>query len=171
VDEVMALTEKSRGGYAGWNARHFHSWYRREGGKRSYTWVKLRLQEAQLISRGKRKGAHRKRRERSAVPGMMLHQDGSRHEWVAGQQWDLIVTMDDATNEHYSMFFVVEESTASSFAGSRKRYTKRVVLLVVYRSGALLAYLKRRPGGQSQSDAVWAGYETAGGQHDTGILP
>ena len=54
-----------------------------------------------------------------ALPGMMIHQDGSRHEWVAGQQWDLIVTMDDATNEHYSMFFVEEEGTASSFRGVR----------------------------------------------------
>jgi hypothetical protein len=97
VDEVMALREQYRGGYEGWNARHFHRWYRRAGGRRSYTWVKRQLQEAQFIVRGKRKGAHRKRRERSAVPGMMLHQDGSRHEWVAGQQWDLIVTMDDAS--------------------------------------------------------------------------
>jgi hypothetical protein len=48
---------------------------------------------------------------------MMLHQDGSRHEWVVQALWDLIVTMDDATNEHYSMFFVEEEGTASSFRG------------------------------------------------------
>jgi len=48
---------------------------------------------------------------------MMIHQDGSTHEWVVGQKWDLIVTMDDATNEHYSMFFVDEEGTASSFRG------------------------------------------------------
>ena len=52
--------------------------------------------------------------------GMMLHQDGSRHEWVPGKKWDLIVTMDDATNEHYSMFFVEEEGTGSSFAGVRE---------------------------------------------------
>jgi transposase len=132
VDEVMALTEKYRGGYAGWNARHFHSWYWREGGRRSYTWVKRQLQEAQLIPRGKRKGAQRKRRERSAVPGMMLHQDGSRHEWVAGQQWDLIVTMDDATNEHYSMFFVVEESSASSFAGVEETIHKKGLFCSLY---------------------------------------
>jgi hypothetical protein len=47
----------------------------------------------------------------------MLHQDGSTHEWVPGQKWDLILTMDDATNEHYSMFFVDEEGTKSSFRG------------------------------------------------------
>ena len=46
---------------------------------------------------------------------MMLHQDGSTHEWVPGQHWDLIVILDDATSEHYSMFFVQEEGTASSF--------------------------------------------------------
>lgn len=50
---------------------------------------------------------------------MMLHQDGSTHEWVADQIWDLIVTMDDATSEHYSMFFVAEGGTQSSFRGVR----------------------------------------------------
>jgi hypothetical protein len=48
---------------------------------------------------------------------MILHQDGSTHEWVPGQKWDLIATMDDATSEHYSMFFVDEEGTRSSFRG------------------------------------------------------
>ena len=57
------------------------------------------------------RGVHRKQRDRSAWPGMMLHQDGSQHLWVPGQYWDLIVTMDDATNEHYSMFFCDEEGT------------------------------------------------------------
>jgi hypothetical protein len=132
VDEVMALIEKYRGGYAGWNAQHFHTWYRREGGTRSYTWVKSRLQEAQLIVRAKRKGVHRKRRERSAMVGMMLHQDGSRHEWVEGQQWDLIVTMDDATSEHYSMFFVEEESSASSFAGVEETIVKKGLFCSLY---------------------------------------
>ena len=47
---------------------------------------------------------------------MMVHQDGSRHEWLAGQPpLDLIVTMDDATSEIYSAFFVDEEGTMSSF--------------------------------------------------------
>ena len=132
VDEVMALTEKYRGGYAGWNAQHFHTWYRRAGGTRSYTWVKSRLQEAQLIVRAKRKGVHRKRRERSAMAGMLLHQDGSRHEWVAGQQWDLIVTMDDATSEHYSLFFVEEESSASSFAGVEETIVKKGLFCSLY---------------------------------------
>lgn len=117
VDEVMALTQQYRSRHSGWNVKHFHSWYKRDGGTRSYTWVKKRLQEATLVPKAAKRGAHRKRRERSALPGMMIHQDGSTHEWVAGQKWDLIVTMDDATSEHYSMFFVDEEGTASSMRG------------------------------------------------------
>ena len=117
VDEVMALCQRYRARHDGWSAKHFHIWYTRSGGSRSYTWVKTRLQEARLIKKAPRRGVHRKRRERAPWPGMMLHQDGSTHQWVPGQEWDLILTMDDATSEHYSMFFVDEEGTQSSFRG------------------------------------------------------
>ena len=117
VDEVMRLTEQYRGQHTGWNVKHFHSWYKREGGARSYTWVKKRLQEAKLVPKAEKHGVHRKRREPAPLPGMMVHQDGSRHEWVPDELWDLIVTMDDATNKHYAMAFVDEEGTASSFHG------------------------------------------------------
>jgi len=132
VDEVMALEEKYQKGYAGWNVRHFHGFYRKEGGTRSYTWVKNKLQEAQLIGRAKRKGTHRRRRDRAALSGMLVHQDGSSHEWVPGQQWDMIVTMDDATSEHYSMFFVAEESTASSFRGVRETIQQQGLFCSLY---------------------------------------
>ena len=120
VDEVMVLTERYRSRHSGWNVKHFHSWYKRDGGTRSYTWVKKCLQEAELVPKAAKRGAHRKRRERRPLPGMMIHQDGSTHEWVPGALWDLIVTMDDATSEHHSMFFVEEEGTASSFRGVRE---------------------------------------------------
>lgn len=119
VDEVMAVADQYKSRHRGWNVKHFHSWYRRDGGKRSYGWVKNTLQSEGLVLKLAKRGVHRKRRERAHIPGMMLHQDGSRHEWVLGKKWDLIVTMDDATNEHYSMFFVDEEGTASSFYGVR----------------------------------------------------
>ena len=132
VDEVMRLGEQYRSSYTGWNAKHFHAWYRREGGTRSYTWVKSRLQEAGLMKRASKRGAHRKRRERSPLTGMMIHQDGSTHEWVANQKWDLIVTMDDATNEHYSMFFVQEEGTVSSFRGVQEVIEQRGLFCSFY---------------------------------------
>jgi hypothetical protein len=50
--------------------------------------------------------------------GMMLHQDASKHVWIEGLgALDLVVTMDDATSETYSIFLVDEEGTMSSFAG------------------------------------------------------
>jgi len=117
VDEVISVTERYRKRHLGWSAKHFYSWYRRDGGRRSYTWVKQRLQDARLIKKAPGRGKHRKRRDRSPIPGMLIHQDGSTHEWVPGRKWDLIVTMEDATNEHYDMLFVDQEGTASSFSG------------------------------------------------------
>lgn len=125
VDEVMALTEQYRKRHLGWSAKHFYAWYGKAGGTRSYSWVKKALQGAGLVAKAPKRGAHRKRRDRAPWPGMMVHQDGSTHEWVQGSKWDLIVTMDDATNEHYSMFFVDEEGTLSSFRGVREVIDKR----------------------------------------------
>jgi len=132
VDEVFRLVEHYRGKHEGWNAKHFYAWYRRDGGTRSYTWVKCRLQEARLIAKAPGRGKHRKRRERAAWKGMMLHQDGSKHEWVPGVQWDLILTMDDATNEHYSLFFVEEEGTKSSFQGIKEVIETRGLFSSLY---------------------------------------
>ena len=84
VDEVMRLVERYRSRHEGWNVKHFYAWYKCDGGGRSYTWVKNRLQEAKLVPKAVKRGTHRKRRERSPLPGMMVHQDGSTHEWVPG---------------------------------------------------------------------------------------
>ncbi len=119
VDEVLALVDRYELRHKGWNVSHFHTWYKRDGGTRSYTWIKNQLQAAKAVPKRAKRGVHRKKRERSPLPGMMIHQDASTHEWVPGKKWDLIVTMDDATSEHYSMFFTGQEGTASSFAGVR----------------------------------------------------
>ncbi|MEA3427828.1 MAG: ISNCY family transposase [Thermodesulfobacteriota bacterium] len=132
VDEVVALVEQYKSRYRGWNVKHFHSWYRRDGGQRSYTWVKNTLQSRGLVRKTAKKGIHRKRRVPSPLSGMMLHQDGSTHEWVPGKKWDLIVTMDDATSEHYSMFFVQEEGTDSSFQGVRDVILQRGLFSSLY---------------------------------------
>ena len=132
VDEVIALTDQYKERHRGWNVKHFYSWYRRDGGQRSYTWVKNTLQSRGLVPKAVRRGRHRKRREPSPLPGMMVHQDGSTHEWVPGKKWDLIVTMEDATNEHYSMFFVHQEGTASSFQGFRHVIQKKGLFSSLY---------------------------------------
>ena len=132
VDEVMRMVDRYRTRHEGWNVRHFYSWYRRDGGTRSYGWVKDHLQKSGAVARSKGRGKHRKRREPAPWPGMMLHQDGSDHEWVGGTRWDLIVTMDDATNEHYSMFFCGEEGTWSSFRGVRETIEAKGLFCSLY---------------------------------------
>ncbi len=103
--------------YWDFTAKHFHEKLVAEHGcERSYNWVRLTLQAYGRRRAAPRRGAHRRKRPRRALPGMMVHQDGSRHEWLPGQPaLDLIVTMDDATSEIYSAFFVDEEGTMSSF--------------------------------------------------------
>ena len=50
--------------------------------------------------------------------GMMVHQDGSSHEWVPGRWWDLIVTMDDVTIARSTRpSSSTEEGTMSRLAG------------------------------------------------------
>src|SRR3989338_7472847 len=118
VDEVLGVVRLYGSDYAGWNVKLLHTWYERaHGGTRSYSWVKHALQEAKLVVRAKARGKHRKKRERKPLPGMMVHQDASTHEWVPEQIWDLGVTLDDATSKHTSMFFCAEEGTDSSFHG------------------------------------------------------
>jgi transposase len=118
VDEVMELLTLFETRYSNFTVAHFYDKYRDEHkGQRSYTWVKNQLQGHGIVQKAKKRGVHRRKRERYPMKGMLLHQDGSDHEWIDGCRWDLIVTMDDADNEIYSAFFVDEEGTWSSFRG------------------------------------------------------
>jgi transposase len=116
VDEIAWMLDQYRSQYWGWNVKHFHERLQRHHGFNwGYTWVKTQLHAAGLVERAKRRGAHRRKRPRKPCEGMMLHQDGSRAEWLAGSPpLDLIVTMDDATSTIYSAFLVGEEGTAST---------------------------------------------------------
>jgi len=96
----------------------------------SYTWVKLALQGAGLVSRGRKLGVHRKRRPRRPLPGMLLHIDGSHHRWFQDERWyDLIVILDDATSEIYYAQLVEEESTVTVMAALREAGPLRALTL------------------------------------------
>ena len=105
--------------YEGFTAKHFHEHLQaRHGYRLGYTVTRLALQAAGLVKRAPRRGAHRRKRPRRPLPGMLLHQDAARHAWLAGRPpLDLVVTLDDATSEVYSAILVAEEGTASSFRG------------------------------------------------------
>jgi transposase len=97
ADEVERVLTLYRERYGGFTARHFHDKLcRHHGFTLSYSWTRLRLQDAGLIKKARRRSAHRKKRPRRPLAGMLLHQDGSPHRWLAAldQQLDLIVTME-----------------------------------------------------------------------------
>lgn len=119
VDEIAWVLEQYSTVYKGWTVKHFHDHLiKQHGFRRGYTWTKTQLHIAGLVRPAARRGAHRRKRPRRPLVGMLLHQDGSSHEWLKGcGLLDLIVTLDDATSEIYSAFLVEEEGTMSSFAG------------------------------------------------------
>lgn len=131
LEEVFRLYREK---YFDFSVRHFHEKLHEEHGiTLSYTWVKLALQGAGLVAKAPQRGAHRRRRERRALAGMMLHIDGSRHRWLGGEQWhDLIVMLDDATSEVYYAQLVEEESTATVLAALREVVEQRGIFCSLY---------------------------------------
>lgn len=119
VDRIEFVVEQYRTRYWDFTVKHFHEALVAEHGfQLSYSWTKAVLQRRGLVAIAPQRSAHRKKRPRRPLPGMMLFQDGSTHAWLAGQPpLDLIVTLDDATSEIYSAFLVEEEGTISSFQG------------------------------------------------------
>jgi len=117
AEEIARMLGLYRDRYAGFTVKHFHEQMeKRHGYKLGYTLTRLQLQRAGLVCPAPGRSAHRKKRPRRPMAGMLLHQDGSRHAWLPGdgRALDLIATMDDATSELYSAFLVEEEGTASS---------------------------------------------------------
>jgi transposase len=131
VEEVLRLYQQT---YFDLNMRHFHEKLGEEHGiKLSYTWVQKALQGAGLVARGRKRRKHRRRRERRPLPGMLLHIDGSKHQWFGDERWyDLIVILDDATSEIYYAQLVEEESTRTVMAGVREVIEKQGLFCALY---------------------------------------
>jgi transposase len=147
VERVFALYREK---YFDLNVQHFHEKLQAEHGiELSYTWVKQALQGAGLVARGRKRGAHRKRRERRPLPGMLLHIDGSRHQWFQDERWyDLIVILDDATSEIYYAQLVQEESTATVMAGLREVIERKGVFCALYSDRGSHFWLTPKVGGK-----------------------
>jgi transposase len=116
------------------NVRHFYEKVTAHHGVRlSYTWVKNLLQGAGLVKKRRDRKAHRKRRPRRPVPGMLLHIDGSHHQWFQDDRWfDLLVILDDATSEIYYAQLVEDESTRSVMMGLREVVERRGLFCALY---------------------------------------
>src|SRR6516225_4854309 len=153
VEQVLALY---RDRYFDFKVRHFHEKLQDEHQIRlSYTWVKQALQGAGLVRRGRKRGVHRKRRERRPLPGMLLHIDGSRHRWFQDERWyDLIVILDDATSEIYYAQLVDEESTATVMAGLREVIERKGLFCALYSDRGSHFWHTPKAGGKVEAERL-----------------
>jgi hypothetical protein len=113
---IQKLYRLRREKYADFSVRHFWEFATEKHGLEvSYNWARLVLQAAGLAEKAPARGKYRRKRERRPMVGMLLHLDGSRHEWIAGlPEWDLIVMLDDADSRILFASFLKEESTHST---------------------------------------------------------
>ena len=143
--------------YEGFTAKHFHEHLVQSHSFRwGYSWTKTYLQNRGYIEKAPRRGAHRRKRARKPLPGMMLHQDGSRHRWIPASDYalDLIITLDDATNELYSAFLVEEEGTFSSFRGLADVFAIHGLPLSLYTDRGSHYFFTPSAGGKVDPHAV-----------------
>ncbi len=131
VEEVLRLYREE---YFDFNTRHFHERLREKHLiEVSYTWTKRLLQGAGLIAKQSTRKRHLKKRERRPLPGMLLHIDGSRHQWFQDERWfDLLVILDDATSRIYYAQLVAAESTRSVMEGIRAVVEQEGVFCALY---------------------------------------
>ena len=135
VEEIVRMLGLYEERYAGFTVKHFHEQLtKRHNYKLGYTVTRLALHGAGLTKPAPRRSAHRKKRPRRPLVGMMVHQDASRFTWLPGdaRQYDLVVTLDDATSAIYSAFLVEEEGTQSSFRGIAEVVTRHGLFCELY---------------------------------------
>ena len=147
VEQVLALY---RDRYFDLNVQHFHEKLKEEHQiELSYTWVKQALQGAGLVKRGRKRGPHRKRRERRPLPGMLLHIDGSEHRWFQDERWyDLIVILDDANSAIYHAQLVEEESTVTVMVALREVIEQKGLFCALYSDRGTHFWLTPKAGGK-----------------------
>src|ERR1700758_2499604 len=150
LGSVEAVLGLYRDKYFDLNVRHFHEKLQSEHQiDLSYSWVKAALQGAGLVGRARKRGVHRRRRERRPLPGMLLHIDGSRHQWFQDERWyDLIVILDDATSEIYYAQLVDEESTATVMAAVREVIERKGLFCALYSDRGSHFWLTPKAGGK-----------------------
>jgi transposase len=153
VEQVFTLYREK---YFDLNVRHFHEKLQQEHEiGLSYTWVKKALQGAGLVRAPRQRGVHRRRRERRPLPGMLLHIDGSRHQWFQDDRWyALLVILDDATSEIYYAQLVEEESTMTVLRGLREVVEQQGIFCALYSDRASHFFWTPRAGGKVDAERL-----------------
>jgi transposase len=146
LEKVLSLY---RDQYFDFNVRHFHEkLVEKHDIHWSYTWVKNVLQSAGFIRKSRKRQPHRKRRPRRPLPGMLLHIDGSHHQWFCDGRWyDLLVILDDATSEIYYAQLVEDESTRTVMRALRHVIEQRGLFCALYSDRAGHFFFTPKTGG------------------------
>jgi transposase len=144
VEEVKRILRLYRETYAGFNMRHFHeTMVEKHQVKLSYTFVRKLLEEAGLVQKKRKRGVHRKRRERRASFGEMIHIDGSEHAWLAllpDEKQTLIAVADDATGKILYAQLWGSESTYSIMAALEEVIRREGIPMALYSDRAGWAF-------------------------------
>src|SRR5262245_24549098 len=147
IERILRLHQER---YAGGHVRHFHRFARREHGVTlSYSFVRLALQEAGLVRKGRPRGRHRRRREPRPCFGELLHLDGSDHVWLTRrpvERQTLIAVIDDATKRLVYAQLWPSESTEAVFSALRTVCETAGLPMALYTDRASWAFYTRRAG-------------------------
>ncbi|HSE94365.1 MAG TPA: ISNCY family transposase [Methylomirabilota bacterium] len=152
LGDIQHIVRVYRERYRGFNVRHFHRLARRDHGVRySYSFVKLALQEAGLVPKGRARGRHCRRREPRPCFGELLHLDGSRHAWLArcpAERQTLIAVLDDATKQLLYAQLWPGETTEAVMTALQSVFTTHGLPIALYTDRARWAFYTPRVGGK-----------------------
>jgi Helix-turn-helix domain len=152
LSELERIVRLYREQYAGFNVRHFHQLARRDHGVTySYSFVKLALQEASLVRKGRSRGRHRRRREPRPCFGELLHLDGSRHAWLGlclDDRQTLIAVLDDATKRLLYAQLWPGETAAAVMTALREVFETFGLPIALYTDRARWAFYPPKAGGK-----------------------
>ncbi len=133
---MSATSATSPGGTTGWL---------------SYSFIKLALQEAGLVRKGRARGRHRRRREPRPCFGELLHLDGSPHAWLAlvpQERQTLLHVLDDATKRLLYAQLWPAETTEAVMTALREVFQTWGLPIALYTDRAGWAFHTPKAGGK-----------------------
>ena len=153
AEKVLRLYREK---YFDFNMSHFHDKLKKEHSIHlSYNWVRLALEGAGLIEKRQRHDTHRKRRPRKPLIGMMLHMDGSPHDWFGnGTEYDIVTISDDANNELYDIEMVDEEDSLICMSMLKNVVEKKGVFCSLYTDRASHFFLTKKAGEEVSKESL-----------------
>jgi transposase len=151
VEKVLRLYRER---YFDFNMSHFYDKLTKHHDIHlSYNWVRLALEGAGLVEKRNRRDPHRKRRARKPLVGMMMHMDGSPHDWFGdGSEYDMVTLSDDANNELYDIALVNEEDSHTCMEMIRNTVEKKGIFCSLYTDRASHFFLTKKAGEEVSKD-------------------